>query len=33
VLEVHATYGLIYEGKVPTWTNVVDPVFEDNVDY
>jgi soluble lytic murein transglycosylase-like protein len=33
VLEVHATYDLIYEGKLPVWSNVVDPVFEDNVDY
>jgi soluble lytic murein transglycosylase-like protein len=33
VLEVHATYELIYAGKLPEWTNVVDPVFEHNVDY
>jgi tetratricopeptide (TPR) repeat protein len=33
VLEVHATYELIYAGKLPVWSNVVDPVFEDNVDY
>ncbi len=33
VLEVHATYDLIYAGKLPVWTNVVDPVCENNVDY
>lgn len=33
VLEVHATYELMYAGKLPVWSNVVDPVFEDNVDY
>jgi tetratricopeptide (TPR) repeat protein len=33
VLEVHATYELIYAGKLSAWSNVVDPVIENNVDY
>ncbi|WP_106392152.1 lytic transglycosylase domain-containing protein [Enhygromyxa salina] len=33
VMEVHATYDLLYRGSLPTWTNEVDPVFEDNIDY
>lgn len=33
VLEVHATYELIYDGQLPVWSNTVDPVFENNVDY
>lgn len=33
VLEVHATYHLMYHGRLPVWANEVDPVFEDNVDY
>lgn len=33
VLEVHATYDLIYKGELPQWSNVVDPVCENNVDY
>ncbi len=30
VMEVHATYDLMYQGKLPAWPNTVDPVFEDN---
>jgi hypothetical protein len=33
VLEVEAAYELIYRGKLPRWTNDVDPVAEDNIDF
>jgi soluble lytic murein transglycosylase len=33
VMEVHATYTLMYTGKLPVWRNDVDPVCEDNIDY
>jgi tetratricopeptide (TPR) repeat protein len=33
VLEVHATYDLMYTGHLPIWTNEVDPDFEDNINY
>ncbi len=33
VMEVHATYSLLYEGKLPQWTNAVDPAFEDNIHF
>ncbi len=33
VMEVHATYALLYEGDLPRWTNAVDPTFEDNIDF
>ena len=33
VMEVHAIYGLLYRGELPTWSFVVDPVFEDNINY
>jgi soluble lytic murein transglycosylase len=33
VMEVHATYGLLYDGALPRWSNAVDPVFEDNIDF
>ncbi|MCA9682428.1 MAG: lytic transglycosylase domain-containing protein [Myxococcales bacterium] len=33
VMEVHATYELLYRGKLPQWSNEVDPVFEDNIDF
>lgn len=33
VLEVHATYELIYSGTLPDWPNEVDPTFEDNIDF
>jgi soluble lytic murein transglycosylase-like protein/tetratricopeptide (TPR) repeat protein len=33
VMEVHATYELMYAGRLPEWSNQVDPVFEDNIDF
>ncbi|MEM9697083.1 MAG: lytic transglycosylase domain-containing protein, partial [Myxococcota bacterium] len=33
VSEVSAAYALMYEGKLPRWTNEVDPEFEDNIDF
>ena len=33
VMEVHATYDLMYQGKLPAWPNTVDPVFEDNISF
>jgi tetratricopeptide (TPR) repeat protein len=33
VMEVHATYELIYAGSLPVWSNEVDPVFETNIDF
>ncbi len=33
VMEVHATYALLYEGELPRWKNAVDPSFEDNIDF
>ncbi|WP_052554044.1 lytic transglycosylase domain-containing protein [Enhygromyxa salina] len=33
VMEVRAAYGLLYNGELPSWTNVVDPAFELNIDY
>jgi len=33
VMEVHATYALLYEGDLPRWKNDVDPAFEDNIDF
>ena len=33
VMEVHATYELMYAGRLPTWSNQVDPVFETNIDF
>jgi soluble lytic murein transglycosylase-like protein len=33
VMEVHATYELMYRGKLPAWPNTVDPVFEDNISF
>ena len=33
VMEVHATYELMYRGKLPEWSNEVDPAFEDNIDF
>jgi tetratricopeptide (TPR) repeat protein len=33
VLEVHATYELMYRGKLPEWSNEVDPAFENNIDF
>lgn len=33
VMEVHATYELMYRGTLPRWSNVVDPAFEDNIDF
>ncbi|MFV8752672.1 transglycosylase SLT domain-containing protein [Nannocystaceae bacterium ST9] len=31
VMEVHATYELMYRGRLPAWPNDVDPVVEDNI--
>jgi len=33
VMEVHATYELMYRGKLPQWSNEVDPAFENNIDF
>lgn len=33
VMEVHATYALLYEGDLPRWKNDVDPAYEDNIDF
>jgi len=33
VLEVEAAYELMYRGKLPVWSNDVDPVAEDNIDF
>ncbi|MBC8069370.1 MAG: lytic transglycosylase domain-containing protein, partial [Deltaproteobacteria bacterium] len=33
VMEIHATYALLYEGELPRWTNAVDPAFEDNIHF
>jgi hypothetical protein len=33
VLEVEAAYELMYRGKLPVWSNQVDPVSEDNIDF
>jgi hypothetical protein len=33
VMEVHATYALLYEGDLPRWSNDVDPAYEDNIDF
>jgi len=33
VMEVHATYELLYRGTLPVWVNDVDPVFEANIDF
>ncbi|MFO7565006.1 MAG: transglycosylase SLT domain-containing protein [Enhygromyxa sp.] len=33
VMEVHATYELMYRGELPKWSNEVDPAFEDNIDF
>lgn len=33
VMEVHATYELLYRGALPVWSNEVDPAFEGNIDF
>jgi soluble lytic murein transglycosylase len=33
VMEVSAAYALLYRDDLPRWTNEVDPVFEDNIDF
>lgn len=33
VLEVQAAYALLYRGQLPRWTNAVDTVVEDNIDF
>jgi hypothetical protein len=33
VLEVEAAYELMYRGKLPAWSNAVDSVAEDNIDF
>jgi hypothetical protein len=33
VMEVHATYELMYRGQLPEWSNAVDPACEDNIDF
>ncbi len=33
VMEVHATYELMYRGRLPAWPNGVDPVVEDNISF
>lgn len=33
VMEVHATYSLLYRNELPRWTNTVDPEFEDNINF
>ncbi|MCA9653905.1 MAG: lytic transglycosylase domain-containing protein [Myxococcales bacterium] len=33
VTEVSAAYAMLYEGRLPRWTNEVDPVVEDNIDF
>jgi tetratricopeptide (TPR) repeat protein len=33
VTEVFAAYSLLYKGKLPEWSNAVDPEFEDNIDF
>ncbi len=33
VMEVHATYELMYKGTLPAWSNQVDAAFEDNIDF
>lgn len=33
VMEVSAAYSMLYEGKLPTWNNEVDPVIEDNISF
>ena len=33
VMEVSAAYSMLYEGKLPTWTNEVDPEIEDNISF
>lgn len=31
VVEVSAAYAMLYEGRLPRWSNAVDPVVEDNI--
>ena len=31
VMEVSAAYAMLYEGRLPRWSNAVDPVVEDNI--
>jgi soluble lytic murein transglycosylase-like protein len=33
VVEVSAAYSVIYAGKLPRWSNAVDPVVEDNIGF
>jgi len=33
VMEVSAAYSMLYEGKLPTWTNEVDTKIEDNISF
>ena len=33
VMEVSAAYAMLYRGEFPRWTNSVDAVFEDNIDF
>lgn len=33
VMEVHATYELMYRDRLPAWPNAVDPVVEDNIGF
>jgi soluble lytic murein transglycosylase-like protein len=33
VMEVSAAYELMYRGKLPQWSNKLDPKFEDNIDF
>jgi soluble lytic murein transglycosylase-like protein len=33
VMEVQAAYELLYRGRLPRWTNDVDPVVEGNIDF
>jgi soluble lytic murein transglycosylase len=31
VVETSAVYAVLYEGRLPRWSNAVDPVVEDNI--
>ncbi len=33
VVEVSAMYSMLYEGRLPRWSNAVDPVVEDNIGF
>lgn len=33
VVEVSAAYAMLYEGRLPRWSNAVDPVVEDNIGF